>query len=269
MKRPIRGAIACIGLFVAGGRASGSGSDSGDESRPENEATETDVSPTDASETETTDPGESSSEAAREGETELTESPLLNPGAPGMNEMAPAEFTVRFTTSAGEFTLVAHREWSPNGADRLYNLVRNGFYDGARFFRVLDGFMAQFGISGDPRVSAAWRNANIPDDPVRESNTRGRLTFAKSGLPNSRTTQLFINFVNNSPLDQQGFAPVGEVVAGMDVVDRLYSAYGEGAPRGTGPDQGRVQNEGNTYLEASYPELDYIVEARIVADGGD
>lgn len=196
----------------------------------------------------------------------MSDSPLSNPRSPENNETAPAEFTIRFSTSAGEIVVTVHRVWAPNGADRLYNLVNNGFYDGVRFFRVLDGFMAQLGINGDPRVSAVWRGARIPDDPVLESNTRGRLTYATGG-PNTRTTQLFINYGDNSSLDQRGFSPLGEVVEGMEVVDRLYSAYGEGPPSGTGPDQGRIQSEGNAYLEANFPELDYVIEARI--GGGD
>jgi peptidyl-prolyl cis-trans isomerase A (cyclophilin A) len=276
MRRPLRGPIACVVLFVASGLTLGCGSDSDSESdagaaevgKSTADATESASTESATTESGATETGASSSDTETKGEAELSESPLLNPRAAVMNETAPAEFTVRFTTTAGEFTIVAHRDWSPNGADRFYNLVRNGFYDGTRFFRVLDGFMAQFGIPGDPQVAAAWRNASIPDDPVRESNTRGRVTFAKAAQPNSRTSQLFINFVNNSPLDEQGFAPVGEVIDGMDVVDRLYSAYGEGAPRGGGPDQGRVQTEGNADLDADFPELDYVLEARIVTDGG-
>jgi peptidyl-prolyl cis-trans isomerase A (cyclophilin A) len=193
----------------------------------------------------------------------MSDSQLLDPGSPENNRTAPGEFTVRFSTSAGDFTVAVTRAWAPNGADRLYNLVRAGFYDGVRFFRVLDGFMAQFGIHGDPRVATAWRGARIADDAVLESNTRGRVTYATGG-PNTRTTQLFINYGDNSPLDQQGFSPLGEVVEGMEVVDRLYSAYGEGPPSGTGPNQRRIQLEGNAYLEADFPELDYIIEARIV-----
>ena len=190
--------------------------------------------------------------------------PLMNPAAPEMNEAAPGTFRVRLNTSEGEVILELHRAWSPRGVDRFYNLVEAGFYDGVRFFRVLDGFMAQFGINGDPSIQAQWRGATIPDDPVAEGNTRGRLTFAKTQRPNSRSTQLFINTVDNSPLDGMGFAAIGEVVSGMDVVDALYSGYGEGAPRGTGPDQARLQQEGNAYLEAEFPELDYIESAEII-----
>lgn len=183
-----------------------------------------------------------------------------------MARTAPDSFTVRFETSAGDFTVLVRRAWAPNGADRFYNLVRHGFYDGVHFFRVLEGFVAQFGIHGDPEVSAAWRDATIPDDPVVAGNERGTLTFATRGA-NSRTTQLFINYRDNSQLDAMGFAPIGEVVEGMEVVDRLYAGYGEGLPRGGGPDQAKIQEEGNVYLETSFPRLDQVERATIVADG--
>ena len=154
------------------------------------------------------------------------------------------------------------RDWAPIGADRFYNLVKRGFYDSARFFRVINGFMAQFGINGDPSIQTVWRTAQLRDDPVKESNRRGYITFATSG-PNTRTTQLFINLVDNASLDRSGFAPFGRVVSGMDVVEKLHSGYGEGAPRGSGPDQGRVQAEGNRYLEKEFPRLDYIKMATI------
>ena len=156
-----------------------------------------------------------------------------------------------------------HRAWAPHGADRFYNLVKHGFYDNERFFRVISGFMVQFGINGDPRISAHWRDANIPDDPVKESNKRGTITFATAG-PNTRTTQVFINFGDNAGLDGQGFAPFGQVVSGMKVVDSLNAEYGEGAPRGRGPDQGRMQTEGNAYLEKDFPRMDYMKKATIV-----
>ena len=167
---------------------------------------------------------------------------------------------MRFETSRGDFVALAHRVWAPHGADRFHRLVTTGFFDGCRFFRVLNGFVAQFGISGDPMTSAAWRRRTIPDDPVVESNTRGRVTFAMAG-PGSRTTQLFINCGDNPGLDEMGFAPIAEVVEGMDVVDRLYSGYGEGTPRGRGPDQGRIQREGNAYLDREFPQLDAIHRA--------
>jgi cyclophilin family peptidyl-prolyl cis-trans isomerase len=187
-------------------------------------------------------------------------SKLRNPAA--LTEQAPATFNANFDTSKGLFVVTVHRDWAPNGADRFYNLVKNGFYDDVRFFRVIDGFMAQFGIHGNPAVASAWRTAQIKDDPVKQSNKRGFVVFATAG-PNTRTTQLFINFGDNTALDKQGFAPFGEVTKGMDVVDKIYNGYGEGAPRGRGPDQGRLQAEGNAYLTKDFPKLDYIKTATI------
>jgi len=186
---------------------------------------------------------------------------LTTPAA--LNAQAPPSYKVKFDTSKGPFVIEVHRDWAPRGADRFYNLVRNGFFDNARFFRVISGFMVQFGISADPRIAAVWRDAAIGDDPVKQSNTRGMITFATRG-PNTRTTQVFINFGNNARLDGQGFAPFGQVVAGMNVVDALYSGYGEGAPAGGGPQQGRIQSEGNSYLIKEFPKLDYIKTATIV-----
>jgi len=179
-----------------------------------------------------------------------------------LNEQAPATFRANLDTSKGAIVITVHRDWAPVGADRFYNLVKNGFYDDVRFFRVIPGFMAQFGIHGNPAVAAAWRPAQIKDDPVKQTNKRGYVTFATAG-PNTRTTQLFINFGDNAGLDKQGFAPFGEVTAGMDIVDKIYSGYGEGAPRGKGPDQGRTQSEGNAYLTKEFPRLDYIKSATI------
>lgn len=182
---------------------------------------------------------------------------VLDPASPDMQVSAPAQFRVRFETSAGTFVVAVARAWAPRGADRFYNLVRHGFYDGTRFFRVLPGFVAQFGISGDPAVSARWRDATIPDDPVTQHNVRGTITFATAG-PNTRTTQLFINFSDNTRLDAQGFAPFGRVVEGMEVVDRLYAGYGES------PEQGLIQARGNAYLASAFPRLDSIAHATIV-----
>jgi peptidyl-prolyl cis-trans isomerase A (cyclophilin A) len=176
---------------------------------------------------------------------------------------APDVFRARFETSKGDFVVEVTRAWSPAGADRFYNLVSHGYLDGVRFIRVIEGFMVQFGINGNPDLAALLREANIPDDPVVESNARGKVTFAKTGLPNSRSTQIFINLVPNTYLDESGFSPFGEIVEGMEVVDQLYSGYGEGAPSGNGPDQGRVQAEGNAYLNAEFPDLDYVVKASI------
>ena len=178
----------------------------------------------------------------------------------------PNQFKVKFETTKGDFVIEVSRGWSPNGSDRFYELVQNRFYDECRFFRVLDGFMAQFGIHGDPAVQAKWRDTNILDDPVEQSNRRGFVTFATSG-PNSRTTQLFINFSDrNKFLDSDGFSPFGKVIEGMDVVDSLYNGYGEGPPDGSGPDQSRVQREGNEYLKAEFPKLDYIKRATLLND---
>jgi peptidyl-prolyl cis-trans isomerase A (cyclophilin A) len=185
-----------------------------------------------------------------------------------MNERAPDVFRATFETSRGNFVVEARREWAPLGVDRFYNLVREGFYNDVRFFRVIEGFMAQFGISGRPEVAAAWHGARIPDDPVAASNTRGRISFATAG-PGTRTTQLFINYADNSRLDGMGFSPIGQVVEGMDVVDALHAGYGEGAPRGRGPDQGRIQKEGNEYLTREFPDLDWIRRAEIVEESAD
>ncbi len=176
---------------------------------------------------------------------------------------APDSFKARFDTSKGSFTVEVTRSLAPNGADRFYNLVRSGYFTDVEFFRVIPGFMCQFGIHGDPKVAAAWRGANIPDDPVKGSNTRGAITFATAG-PNTRTTQLFINYADNTRLDSMGFSPFGKVTEGMEVVDKICGDYGEGAPQGRGPDQGRVQREGNAYLKKDFPKLDYIKSATIL-----
>ncbi len=175
---------------------------------------------------------------------------------------APDRFRVRFETTRGPFVVEVTREWAPRGADRFYNLVRAGYYDDVAFFRVIAGFMVQFGINGDPRVNTAWQVARIPDDPVTQSNRRGMVTYAMAG-PDTRTTQVFINFRDNQGLDAQGFAPFGRVIEGLPVVDSLYSGYGEGAPRGIGPDQGRAQGEGNAYLRGSFPRMDFVRTARV------
>ena len=185
---------------------------------------------------------------------------LANPAA--LTEQAPASYKAKFETSKGAFVIQVTRAWAPNGADRFYNLVKNGYFDNVRFFRAISGFMVQFGINGDPALNAKWRVARIQDDKVGQSNTRGMITFATSG-PNARTTQVFINYDDNSNLDGMGFAPFGKVVSGMDVVDKLYTGYGEGAPNGRGPDQNRIQSEGNAYLNQSFPKLDHVTKATI------
>ena len=190
-------------------------------------------------------------------------SPLFDPMHPEMNQQAPDTYRAGFRTSAGDFVVEVHREWAPAGADRFYNLVNNGYYDGTRFFRVLQDFIAQWGIHGDPEVSAAWAGATMPDDPVVQGNVRGTITYAMGG-PNTRTTQVFLNFKDNAYLDSSGFSAFGEVVEGMDVVDSLYKGYGEGAPQGNGPEQWRIHEEGNAYLESNFPDMDYVIEARII-----
>jgi len=202
-------------------------------------------------------------EDAKKEEKPSTASPGFTDPAK-LTEKAPETFKAQFDTTKGKFTIEVTRSLSPNGADRFYNLVRSGYFKDIAFFRVIPGFMCQFGIHGDPNVSAKWRAAAIPDDPVKGSNTRGTITFATAG-PNTRTTQLFINFADNSNLDGMGFSPFGKVTEGMDVVDKINSEYGEGAPRGRGPDQGRVQGEGNTYLKKDFPNLDYIKSATILS----
>ena len=179
---------------------------------------------------------------------------LRNPAQ--LKDTAPATFKAKFDTSAGTFVVEAHREWAPKGVDRFYNLVKNGFYDDCRFFRVVPNFVAQFGINGNPSIQAVWRNANLTDDPVKHGNTKGTVVFATAG-PNTRTTQLFINLKDNSGLDRQGFAAFGEVVQGMDVVEKITSQYRER------PQQAEIQARGNAYLKAEFPKMDYIKTAKI------
>ena len=193
-------------------------------------------------------------------EAVATPNPLLRPSR--FTEIAPASYRVRLETSEGDVVIEVHRDWAPLGADRFYNLVRGGFYDDARVYRVVDGFMAQFGLNGDPYVNQAWKTQYLVDDPVAQSNTRGRVAFAKGGV-HTRTTELFISYKDNSALDAEGFAPIGEVVEGMDVVDSFHSAYGDGPPRGEGPYQAMAQARGNDYLDAEFPELTRIVRASV------
>lgn len=180
---------------------------------------------------------------------------LRNPAS--LTEKAPANYKAKFDTSAGTFVIQVHRDWAPLGADRFYNLVKNGFFDDARFFRVIDNFMVQFGINGNTAVQQAWLNTQLKDDPVKQSNKTGYVTFATAG-PNTRTTQVFINFKDNGGLDRQGFAPFGEVTSGMDVVNKLYSGYGEK------PNAGNAYlMKGNEYVTKEFPKLDYIKKAAI------
>jgi peptidyl-prolyl cis-trans isomerase A (cyclophilin A) len=176
---------------------------------------------------------------------------------------APDQFKVKLETTKGDIVLSITRDWAPKGADRLHALVQSGYYDGCRFYRVLPKFIAQFGISGTPTVAAKWKEQPIDDDPAKEKNTRGRVTFAKAG-PNSRTANLFINLKDNTNLDADGFTPVGEVVEGLEVADQLFSGYGDGAPRGRGPSQKKIYEQGNAWLEKEFKDLDYIKKATIV-----
>ena len=188
---------------------------------------------------------------------------LLSPNADSLAKHAPDSFKVAFETGKGRIVVQAIRAWAPLGVDRFYYLVSHGYYDRVKFFRVLPDFMAQFGIHGDPAVNSAWEDRTIPDDSVRQSNGRGTITFATGGR-NTRTVQLFINKADNRRLDALGFAPIGRVVEGMQVVDSLYQDYGEGPPHGFGPDQGRIGRQGNRYLNREYPRLDSIVSARVI-----
>ena len=183
--------------------------------------------------------------------------------APAQDAKAPAEFKVKLDTSKGDVVIKITRDWAPKGADRLHALVKAGYYDECRFYRVLPKFIAQFGINGTPATSAKWKEMPIDDDPVKEKNTRGRLTFAKSG-PNTRTTNLFLSLKDNSALDGQGFAPLGEVVEGLEIADQLFSGYGEAAPRGKGPTQKKIYEEGNAYLQKDFKDLDFIKKATVV-----
>jgi peptidyl-prolyl cis-trans isomerase A (cyclophilin A) len=180
---------------------------------------------------------------------------LLTPAA--LKEQAPATYKVNLATSKGLVVITVHRDWAPNGADRFFNLVKNGFYDDVRFFRVVPNFMVQFGMNGDPAVTSAWRSTTLVDDPVKQSNKRGYITFAHTGQPNSRGTQVFINFKDNGNLDSQRFAPFGEVTQGMDIVDKINAEYREK------PDQGSITSTGNAYLIKAFPNLDYIKSATI------
>jgi peptidyl-prolyl cis-trans isomerase A (cyclophilin A) len=180
-----------------------------------------------------------------------------------LTEKAPDTFKVKFDTTKGPITIEVTRSLAPNGADRFYNLVKAGYFKDIAFFRVIPGFMMQFGIHGDPAIAKVWNDANIQDDPVKGSNTRGTITYATAG-PNTRSTQFFINFGNNANLDSQGFAPFGKVIEGMDVVDKINGEYGEGAPRGRGPRQDLIQSQGNAYLKKDFPNLDYIKSATLL-----
>lgn len=208
------------------------------------------------------------SDAAKKAETAPVAAPtggspaLLDPSL--AKETAPAEYRVKLETTKGPVVIAVHRKWAPQGADRFYNMVKAGFFERVAFFRAIDGFMVQFGMHGNPDVQKAWNAHQIPDDPAGvQSNKRGYLTFAMRG-PNTRTTQVFINYRDNIQLDSMGFTPFGEVVEGMDVIDSLYKGYGEGAPKGKGPDQMQLTREGNAYLERDFPKLDWVEKAVLV-----
>lgn len=192
---------------------------------------------------------------------------LLDPEAATQGE-APAKFKAKFITSAGDFVIEFHRAWAPIGVDRAYHLIKADYYKGIAFFRTVPNFMVQFGIHANPSVSKAWENFTIKDDPVTKSNTVGMVTFAKRNIPDTRLTHLFINYRDNSMLDAQGFAPIGEVVEGMAVVERLYGGYGDGPPMGRGPDQGALTEQGNPYLQKQFPKLDYIKDVVILDEAG-
>src|SRR5262245_5236238 len=205
-----------------------------------------------------------SSGVSRTGQRRVdTRAPLINPKHRFWSTRAPAVFRVRFDTTAGRLVMECRREWAPLGVDRLYNLVRAGFFDDSRFFRVRAGYIAQFGIAGDPSVATVWREERILDDPVKQSNTRGFVGYAMTG-PDTRTTQLYINLADNSRNDAQGFSPIGRIVEGMDVVDRLYSGYDESSGGGMrAGKQAKLFEIGNAYLDREFPKLDKLVRARI------
>ena len=186
---------------------------------------------------------------------------LLDPSL--ATEKAPDLFRVKMETTAGEFIIEVHREWAPLGAGRFYNLVKIGYFSDVAFFRVLAGFMAQAGFHGNPAVSKVWLNSRIKDDPVKQSNTAGMVTFAMGG-PDTRSAQIFVNYGDNSYLDASGFSPFGKVVEGFESVKELYSGYGEGHPNGKGPSQAKAYSRGNAYFKAEFPELDYITKATVI-----
>jgi peptidyl-prolyl cis-trans isomerase A (cyclophilin A) len=189
-----------------------------------------------------------------------TDPALMTPSK--LSEQAPATFDAKFVTTKGDFTVHVTRSWAPLGADRFYNLVKHGYFDDCTLFRVVSGFVVQFGINGDPRIGTAWSHANIKDDSVKASNTKGMITFAMAG-PNTRTTQVFINLGNNASLDGQGFAPFGQVTQGMSVVESLYSGYADQPTS----HQGEITMQGNGYLQKNFPKLDVIKSATIVGGG--
>jgi len=199
--------------------------------------------------------------AASKGTASKTGTPAAKPSLltpASLHAKAPDVFKVQFTTTKGDIVLEVHRDWAPLGADRFYNLVKNGFFTNTAFFRVVPGFMVQFGLAANPAVNKAWETANLKDDPVKQSNKRGMLTFAKTSLPNSRSTQLYINFGDNAGLDPQGFAPIGSVVEGMEIVDKIYAGYGER------PEQDKITDQGDAYIVKNFPMIDKIKLAKVL-----
>jgi len=195
------------------------------------------------------------------GPDEAAKNPVPQKKVEVKRETAPAVFTVNFDTTKGPVAVEVHRDWAPHGADHFYNLITTGYFDGNRIYRVTQRY-AQFGVNGDPKITGLWSMARIPDDPPKQSNLKGTLSYAQEGA-GTRTTQLFFNLQDNKALDKDKFTPIGKVTAGMDVVDRFYSGYGDWPPRGNGPDPAKVQGQGNSYLETRFPRLDYIRKATI------
>jgi peptidyl-prolyl cis-trans isomerase A (cyclophilin A) len=177
----------------------------------------------------------------------------------------PAEYKVKLETTKGDVIIQVHRDWAPIAADHFYELVTKGYYDKNAFFRALKGYIVQFGMNGDPKVTARWNNVPIKDDPRKMPNKAGTVTFAQTSRPDSRTTHIFINLADNSgALDAAGFTPFGEVISGMDIVNNFYAEYGDGPPDGTGPDQEAISHSGNAYLQKAFPNLDYIKKATVI-----
>ena len=207
---------------------------------------------------------------SQQGDSGLNLEALTDPKSPAMNQTAPDQYKVEFNTNKGRFVLQINRDWSPAGADRFYSLVKNGFYDETRFFRVMPNFIVQWGISGNPEIAAKWasnpqinpnyKEITIPDEPVKETNRRGTVTYAKPSAPNSRTTQVFVNLKDNGYLDGDKFAPFGEVIEGMEVVESFHSGYG-GQPSSN---QTAIEKQGTAFLDKHFPDLDYVETARII-----
>ena len=257
----IVGGVACLGYVLTNGMPSrmtqAQMKDMAEAERMLAQADATETSDaTEAPKDEAAAPAEPTAEETKEDKYAAMEA-----NAKDLPSQAPDQFKIAFTCSNGQFLIEVQKDWAPLGVQRFYDLVKSGYYDEARFFRVVPGFVVQFGMAADPAEGAKWFGAEIKDDPVKETNAPGTISFATSG-PNSRTTQVFINLGNNARLDGMGFAPFGKVVEGMDVVKAITAQYGER------PDQGRIRQLGNEYLKPNFPELDYIERARIILEGG-